>query len=136
MPSSEGHKNLIPFVKGQSGNPLGRPRKLVCQLKDMGYNKQDINQTIENMMAMTLNELAEIFKDDNATILERTIANAMRKSLEKGTLYSMETLLTRVYGHPKQEIESKNENLNNNIQVEIIKSDSPIVSNEKDITLD
>jgi len=104
MPSSDGHKNLIPYQKGQTGNPNGRPRKFVCQLKDMGYNKQDINQTIENMMAMTLNELADIFKDEHATILERTIANAMRKSLEKGTLYSLETLISRVHGVPTQTV--------------------------------
>jgi hypothetical protein len=104
MPSSDGHKNLIPYTKGQTGNPNGRPRKFVCQLKDMGYNKQDINQTIENMMAMTLNELADIFKDEHATILERTIANAMRKSLEKGTLYSLETLISRVHGVPTQTV--------------------------------
>ena len=29
----------------------------------------------------------------------------MKKSLEKGTLYSLETLLSRVYGQPKQEID-------------------------------
>jgi len=99
-------ENILPFSwpKGKSGNPNGRPRKFVCQLKDMGYNKQDINATIENMMAMTLNELADIFKDDNATILERTIANAMRKSLEKGTLYSLETLISRVHGVPTQTV--------------------------------
>jgi hypothetical protein len=34
--------------------------------------------------------------------LEKTIANAMRKSLEKGSLYSIETLLSRVYGKPKE----------------------------------
>ena len=90
---SDNIEYILPFSwkKGQSGNPNGRPRKFVTLLKDMGYNKQDINQTIENMMAMTLNELADIFKDEHATILERTIANAMRKSLEKGTLYSLET---------------------------------------------
>lgn len=33
-------------------------------------------------------------------------------------------------------VESKNENLNKNIQVEVIKSDAPIVNNEKDISLD
>lgn len=107
MPSSEGLKNLIPFVKGQSGNPKGRPRKFVCLLKDIGYNKQDVNDTIQTMMAMTLTELAEVFKDENSTILEKTIANAMKKSLEKGTLYSLETLMNRIYGQPKVEQETK-----------------------------
>jgi hypothetical protein len=34
--------------------------------------------------------------------LELTIAKAMVKSLQNGSLYSMETLLTRVYGKPKE----------------------------------
>ena len=37
------------------------------------------------------------------TILEKTIANAMNKSLNKGSLYSIDTLLTRVYGKPKEQ---------------------------------
>lgn len=103
---SNNKEYILPFSwpKGKSGNPNGRPRKFVCQLKEMGYNKQDINTTIENMMAMTLNELADIYKDEHATILERTIANAMRKSLEKGTLYSLETLISRVHGVPTQTV--------------------------------
>jgi hypothetical protein len=131
-------ENILPFSwkKGQSGNLKGRPRKFVCQLKDMGYNKQDITQTIENMMAMTITELAEVFKDDNSTVLEKTVANAIKRGIEKGTLYSMEILLNRVYGQPKQEVESKNENINFNTTVEIIKSDAPLSSNEKDISLD
>jgi hypothetical protein len=51
---------------------------------------------------MELDELKEVWENPQATILEKTIANAMKKSLDKGSLYSLETLLSRVYGNPKQ----------------------------------
>lgn len=93
------------FKKGQSGNPNGRPRKLVTLLKDIGYTKPDIETTIQNMMGMTIDELAEVYKNENSTVLEKTVANAIKKGIEKGSLYSMETLLSRVYGSPKQEVD-------------------------------
>jgi hypothetical protein len=98
--------NLQPFEKGQSGNPNGRPRKYVSLLKDIGYKKSEINDAIQAMMAMNMEELKEVWENKNATILEKTVANAMRKSMEKGTLYSLETLLSRVFGQPKQEIDT------------------------------
>ena len=91
------------FKKGESGNPNGRPRKFVTLLKEQGYKRSEINDTIQAMLSMDMNELKGVYDDPRATILEKTVANALRKSLEKGTLYSIETLLTRVFGHPKQE---------------------------------
>lgn len=88
--------------KGQVLNPNGRPRKYVSLLKDAGYKVSEINDTIQNMMAMDLDELKQVYDNPKATILEKTIANAMVKSLQKGSLYSLETLLTRVYGKPKE----------------------------------
>jgi len=87
---------------GQSGNPNGRPRKYTSLLREQGYKLSEINDTIQAMMQMTLDELREVWDNPNATILEKTIANAMRRSLERGSLYSVETLLTRVYGKPKE----------------------------------
>lgn len=90
------------FKKGEVANPNGRPKKYVSELRGMGYKLSEINDTIQVMMAMDMEELADVYKNPKATILEKTIANAMRKSLEKGSLYSIDTLLTRVYGKPKE----------------------------------
>ena len=97
--------NNKPFKKGQSGNPNGRPRKFVTTLKDIGYKRSEINDTIQAMLAMDKDELMDVMKSPKATILEMTVASAMKKSIEKGSLYSIETLLSRVFGMPKQEVE-------------------------------
>ena len=90
------------FEKGQSGNPNGRPRKYISLLKEQGYKASEVNDTIQALMAMDLEELKSVWDNPKATILEKTIAGAMRKSLEKGSLYSLDTLLSRVYGRPKE----------------------------------
>ena len=98
-----GYKDIEPrWKKGESGNPNGRPRKYVSLLKEHGYKLSEVNDTIQAMMAMSMDELKAVWDNNEATILEKTIANAMRKSIEKGSLYSIETLLSRVYGNPKQ----------------------------------
>lgn len=99
-----------PFGAGESGNPNGRPRKYVSLLKEQGYKVSEINDTIQAMMSMDLEELKSVWDNPKATVLEKTIAAAMRKSLEKGSLYSLETLLTRVYGKPKEQVDIQTDN--------------------------
>ena len=100
----------LKFEAGVSGNPNGRPRKYVSLLKEHGYKLSEINDTIQNMMAMDLEELKGVFENPKATILEKTVANAMKRSLEKGSLYSIETLLTRVYGKPREQMDINTDN--------------------------
>ena len=52
---------------------------------------------------MDIQELKEVWDNPKTTILEKTIAGAMRKSIKNGSLYSLDTLLTRVYGKPKEQ---------------------------------
>ena len=94
-----------PFEPGESGNPNGRPRKYVTLLKEQGYKLSEINDTIQVMMSMDMDELSDVYKNPKATVLEKTIANAMNKSLQNGSLYSLDTLLTRVYGKPKEQMD-------------------------------
>lgn len=97
--------NLTPWNKGQSGNPNGRPRKFVTQLKVMGYKVDEINTTITNLLSMTISELKAVGDDEDATILEVMVARALFKDAGKGSLQSMETLMSRVFGAPKQSFE-------------------------------
>jgi hypothetical protein len=114
-------KDLIPFKKGESGNPNGRPRKWISELKESGYKSSEVNDCILVMLSMTIEELADVYKNPKATILEKTVANALKRSLEKGSLYSLDTLLNRAVGKPKESIDhtTKGENINE-IKVTII----------------
>ena len=109
MPFKKGEtpKGAIPFVKGKSGNPKGKPRKLASQLGVLGYTPMEVRDTINGMLAMSLDELKKIFENQEATILEKTIANALKRSLEKGSLYSIDTLLSRAQGKPTENIDLK-----------------------------
>ncbi len=114
-------QNLIPFQKGQSGNPNGRPKKYTTLLKEMGYKQSEINDTIQNMLAMSVDELHEVVMDNSSTILEKTVANALYKSFKKGSLYSIDTLLSRVYGKPREQLQVDGSINITGIEVQIIK---------------
>jgi hypothetical protein len=96
---------VMQWEKGESGNPKGRPKKLVPSLKIEGYKLAEINDTIQSIISMTVDELKMVWDNPKSTILEKTVAGALRKSLEKGNLESVETLINRVYGKPKEKLD-------------------------------
>jgi poly-beta-hydroxyalkanoate depolymerase len=128
-------QNIEPYKmkKGQTLNPNGRPRKYVSLLKEQGYKLSEINDTIQAMMAMDLEELKSVYDNPKATILEKTIANAMHKSLMKGSLYSLETLLTRVYGKPKEITEADVRNTVTLVTPKVISTNVSIARSESEI---
>ena len=98
------------FIKGESGNPSGRPRKYTTALKEHGYKLSEINDTIQVLLSMTVEELNSVNDNPGSTIIEKTVANAMIRSLKKGSLYSIDTLLTRVFGKPKEQMDINTDN--------------------------
>ena len=94
-----------PFKKGQSGNPAGKPRKIVSACMALGYKRQEVIDTLSVMIAYTLDELKEVYQNKNSTLLELTIANALRKSLEKGSLYTIDSILDRLFGKATEKLD-------------------------------
>lgn len=93
------------FKKGQTGNPNGRPRKYVSLLKAQGYKLSEINDTLMALLSMDLNELKSVFENQNATVLEKAVAGAIRKAIEKGDLANIETIINRAFGKPKETVD-------------------------------
>lgn len=84
-------ENLIPFKKGQSGNPNGRPKKL---------------PEIDAILADVLGEEKDGI--DAAT----AILKALRSKAAKGDVRAAEILLDRAYGKARQYIDA---NINTNV---------------------
>jgi hypothetical protein len=99
-------KNLKHFKKGEVANPTGRPRKLVSLLKEQGYKRSEVVDTMLAMLAMDIKELEEVADRTTSTVLEKMVASAIKKSNKKGDLSTLEILLNRAFGAPKQEIEN------------------------------
>jgi hypothetical protein len=110
-------QNLKPFNKGydirREGN--GRPKKFVTHLKSLGYNNSEMEETIKVLLALTIYELNEVFKNPDATILELTLAKALVKGIERGNIYTLNELLNRLMGKPKESA-----NITNNEKIEVV----------------
>ena len=97
---------LVRAEKGETANPNGRPKKFTTLMKEEGYKLSEVNDSIQAIMAMDEQEIKKVLKNEDATMLEKTVAKAIIKSYEKGSLYSMDTLLSRVYGKPKETVDA------------------------------
>ena len=107
-------ENLKPFKQGEDERRIGngRPQKLITQMKEIGYTKTQVEETMLSMLSLSRKELEKIDRADEYTIMERTIAGALLKGHDKNSLFNLEMLLTRSQGKPKetidQTIQSKN----------------------------
>jgi hypothetical protein len=87
----------------------GRPRKLLSKLKDTGYRNCEICDAFQVILSLNFEQLKTVFHNPDATVLEKQISSAIKHDIERGRLDSLEIILDRIYGKPKQQTEISGE---------------------------
>jgi hypothetical protein len=92
------------FKKGfdPKRNTSGAPRKLISRISELGYNNREIADTLMNIAALTKTEIQSITENEECTLLERMVAKALLRDYEKGSLWNLETIISRAIGKPKE----------------------------------
>lgn len=103
-------KDLIPFKPGQSGNPNGRPRSLLRQARDQGYTKDDFRRFLEDLLGVSENDLIKIVEESKngkapQPIIVTNIAMALLKDYKKGQTPTLDSVLDRTIGKPRQTVD-------------------------------
>ncbi len=101
--------NLVNFKKGYDPRRhlKGRAKKYETTLSEKGYAKSEMVDAINILISLDEAALIEVSVDEHSTVLEKIISLALLESIRRKTLWNIETLLNRVYGQPKQEIEQE-----------------------------
>src|SRR3990167_3187152 len=102
--------NLILWEKGQSGNPNGRPKKLLRhfneQMKAEGYERvspTQIAEAYELLMNLTAEDISKVAQDKKQPMLLRIVAKGIAD--KKMGHEMIEKIIDRAHGKSRQKID-------------------------------
>jgi hypothetical protein len=95
------------WKRGQSGNPNGRPRKVLSALAkkvgvdfNVSLSKQDKFAILESMLEMNVKQLKELSLDKTTPAFMVIVSNAIRADLAAGKMHTVNDLFDRFFGRP------------------------------------
>lgn len=91
------------WVKGQSGNPLGKQTHLDWKLRQL--TRSEFAEIANMIIKGNIVELKKIIKDENSSALHCMVASVAVKCIQKGDMHSLDILLNRMVGKVKEEVE-------------------------------
>lgn len=97
----------IPFEKGVSGNPSGRPKTPRDVLEARQMTTVEFTRLMNKFTGMTRDELAEYSRNPKATTLELLVASIIVKAITNGDHMRAEFLLNRLVGKVADQVNAQ-----------------------------
>lgn len=132
-------KNLKPYRKGESGNPNGRPKKLVNVIKDLPAQMQeDIHGILAYALTLKSEAEAKAYLEEQTGKLGRygfLMQIAIKQLCNKNYGWSAAMdILDRLYGKPRQQAEVKHTGEGMTIVVQS-KEEAEMIEGMKDLQI-
>jgi hypothetical protein len=98
-------KNLKPAKKGEVRNPHGARAHngLKATLKKL--SRDELKNLVEMVLTQPVSKLQELAQDKTASAIKVGLASAMIRMINKGDYLTLESMLQRVVGKVKDEID-------------------------------
>ena len=124
-------------------NRNGRPKALRNVIKDLFIEEFNVqlsssqaNEMIMAMLCMTERQVSELGERDDVPFWLKMISKKMERDLSRGSIHLMEVLFDRVYGKPKETIDTTVTLPKAEIHVATISSPIDLSNSEDAIILD
>lgn len=82
----------------------GRKKRIYTILKEKGYSKEDVRTAFGELAWYTLQELKDVYKDDNKPIIVRIVSNQFFQALNKNDWSRIKEIMEYIIGKPIQDV--------------------------------